>query len=650
MNKLKTLPNQCITEERCSFCQADKNIRLRCSQCKKTWYCSPHHQKLHWKHHKSSCRSSSAIDFSITNNSNVIDAETFNSMKSMLVDSLHNASTKKNLSDYDLAKSPEVSSELTARVSQRADYLVHHLTKFGYCIIDGFLGEAKAQKVHWCVTQIQQSGIMTGGELVKKSDKEQLIRGDQIAWMTGKEEQYEYLRLFISATDQLLRHSCRKIKGHVIKGRTPAMVACYPGDGTGYKCHVDNATKDGRCITLLYYLNKGWDSKQHGGALQLHALRNPTPTTIEPIFDRMLVFWSDRRSPHQVLPAYRQRFAITIWYFDEVERGKVKEAYIEKMKNGFSSRQHLQHEVKANQTPTIQSLHQMSTNQATSSQMSTNQGTSSQMFTNHWTSSQITNNQGTSSTFSTEQGTSSRISVNHNNLSQMSINNQNLNRMPTNHNTSNKISTNQNTPNQMPSNYDTLNQISDNTLHQIYTIHNNLRQLSTGLDTPNEKPANRNPLNEAPANHNPLIQALDYNTLNQMSSNQNPYNQARTNYYTLNQGSTNHNTLNSAPTNYSTLSHISTNHNSLNPAPTNCSTLSHISTNHNTLNLAPTNYSTLSHISTNHNTLNPAPTNYSTLSHLNQTSASYNTVNQISTNRNIFNYQGAAYTSNHKKT
>jgi len=65
---------------------------------------------------------------------------------------------------------------------------------------------------------------------------------------------------------------------------------------------------------------------------------------IEPLFDRILFFWSDRRNPHEVQPAFKTRYnlyinifsskcriinvfvlilfryAITLWYFDGNEK------------------------------------------------------------------------------------------------------------------------------------------------------------------------------------------------------------------------------------------------------------------------------------------------------------------------------------------
>lgn len=52
-----------------------------------------------------------------------------------------------------------------------------------------------------------------------------------------------------------------KMGSYVINGRTKAMVACYPAQGSHYVKHVDNPNHDGRCITAIYYLNTDWDVK-----------------------------------------------------------------------------------------------------------------------------------------------------------------------------------------------------------------------------------------------------------------------------------------------------------------------------------------------------------------------------------------------------
>lgn len=45
----------------------------------------------------------------------------------------------------------------------------------------------------------------------------------------------------------------------------------------------------------------------HGGLLQIFPEGRPVVANIEPLFDRLLIFWSDRRNPHEVKPAYATR-------------------------------------------------------------------------------------------------------------------------------------------------------------------------------------------------------------------------------------------------------------------------------------------------------------------------------------------------------
>lgn len=118
-----------------------------------------------------------------------------------------------------------------------------------------------------------------------------------------------------------------------------AMVACYPGNGAGYVKHVDNPNADGRCVTCIYYLNKNWNAKvgcmliafvlwmafmvlevctsgimsfflssqEHGGVLRIFPEGKSYVADIEPLFDRLLLFWSDRRNPHEVQPSFATR-------------------------------------------------------------------------------------------------------------------------------------------------------------------------------------------------------------------------------------------------------------------------------------------------------------------------------------------------------
>ncbi|XP_049500973.1 egl nine homolog 1 isoform X4 [Panthera uncia] len=148
------------------------------------------------------------------------------------------------------------------------EYIVPCMNKHGICVVDDFLGMETGQQIGDEVRALHDTGKFTDGQLVsQKSDSSKDIRGDKITWIEGKEPGCETIGRLMSSMDDLIRHCNGKLGNYKINGRTKAMVACYPGNGTGYVRHVDNPNGDGRCVTCIYYLNKDWDAKVRNNCL-----------------------------------------------------------------------------------------------------------------------------------------------------------------------------------------------------------------------------------------------------------------------------------------------------------------------------------------------------------------------------------------------
>ncbi|XP_072314227.1 prolyl hydroxylase EGLN3 [Eucyclogobius newberryi] len=212
--------------------------------------------------------------------------------------------------------------ELDRVVSQR---VVPALSAQGFCWLDGVLGEVGGAAVLEQVRRMHLSGALKGGRLMRAAPglSGSAVRGDKIAWLSGAERGGDGVNALLMLVDKLVSSAARRLQRH-ISHRSKAMVACYPGGGAGYVKHVDNPSNDGRCITCIYYLNQNWNSADHGGVLRIFPEGKPYEVDIEPLFDRLVLFWSDRRNPHEVLPSHATRYAVTVWYFDSQEREEAK--------------------------------------------------------------------------------------------------------------------------------------------------------------------------------------------------------------------------------------------------------------------------------------------------------------------------------------
>ncbi|XP_052770192.1 egl nine homolog 1-like isoform X2 [Mya arenaria] len=250
---------------------------------------------------------------------------------------LESEETELTIPDYSSLNTSETSAEarakmpyftvLESRNKALSEYITKCLNAYGVCVIDNFLGESKGKDILDEVKDLYENGDLISGQLVNTASPKGAVRGDVITWVDGSEVGCSSIHSLIASVDAIMVH-CQKTLGHYnIKGRSKAMVAVYPGNKTHFLRHVDNPSGDGRCVTCIYYLNKNWNSKVDGGLLRIFPEEANRVANVEPKFDRLLFFWSDRRNPHEVLPAHRTRYAVTVWFYDEQERKRAVKGF-----------------------------------------------------------------------------------------------------------------------------------------------------------------------------------------------------------------------------------------------------------------------------------------------------------------------------------
>ena len=216
------------------------------------------------------------------------------------------------------------------------------LRKRHFVVLDGFAGAEAAARLRGACTD-------ASSQLQPAADRSRAkARSDQVAW---EPVGFEALSERADTLLGLLRRSrCTpEIEGVVSRQRL--MFSRYAA-GDYFARHVDNDCAGGhgprcspRVLTAVYYLQQScWDAHTDGGCLRLFSPQCVTTADgdddaeeaeeavrggagqprgadalldIAPIADRLVLFYSDQRCPHEVLPVLRagaERFAVTIWY------------------------------------------------------------------------------------------------------------------------------------------------------------------------------------------------------------------------------------------------------------------------------------------------------------------------------------------------
>lgn len=151
--------------------------------------------------------------------------------------------------------------------------------------------------------EFRAAGIGRAGARTERGD----IRGDRILWLDEASPAAAELPLWralgalrdtLNQTLFLGLFSCE------------AHYALYPA-GAYYRRHRDRfRDDDARVVSCVLYLNQDWPA-QDGGALRMHL--DDGPRDVVPAGGTLVSFLAERFE-HEVLPAARERLAMTGWF------------------------------------------------------------------------------------------------------------------------------------------------------------------------------------------------------------------------------------------------------------------------------------------------------------------------------------------------
>ena len=233
-----------------------------------------------------------------------------------------------------------------------------------FCIIDGLAGAEVASafraacETRWHAGTLFQPATVTGPGGGTSGTRAATSRSDWLAWVdhtaaagtaaadapaeaAAVNDLVSSLHLIVECIDRLVRPLAAELAGggEDVTRQRP-QVARY-GDGDAFERHCDNYCPgggggtdcNGRWLTAVYYTNAAWadgdggclrifqpqvEEDEHGDGNGASACPDDdTLVDVAPLADRLLLFHSDVRCPHAVLPVApgsAARYAATVWF------------------------------------------------------------------------------------------------------------------------------------------------------------------------------------------------------------------------------------------------------------------------------------------------------------------------------------------------
>ncbi|KXZ49336.1 hypothetical protein GPECTOR_22g930 [Gonium pectorale] len=238
------------------------------------------------------------------------------------------------------APSPAAARRQAERVEAILGKVAATLDAYGYAVLDNYISDAAilaARKELSVMEPHYSPGLIWVGSEAEAGAQIAVggVRGDVVLWLDDaalnatafvkdgvrRDCGFMQLQQLLADVDELVFEGLRPRLPYLagLHRRSDAMMAIYPGKGARFAKHVDNTTGDGRRLTVLTYLNPGWEERQ-GGALRLFPVRQGAAPVVDvpPLAGRVALFLSAEVA-HEVLPAFARRHAVTLWYFDAGE-------------------------------------------------------------------------------------------------------------------------------------------------------------------------------------------------------------------------------------------------------------------------------------------------------------------------------------------